>query len=123
MRGVLGQDAQPHRRRAGAEEVRLGARVRPAGELGRLARARLHQGGELKDPGRALGQMHQQLPGRVQEFGAEQDGVLAAGATAVQNARRRPMDDTPHVKCPLLGRAQCHARQPLDDAAGSAPVG
>ncbi|MFB7189378.1 hypothetical protein ACFC0C_28125 [Streptomyces sp. NPDC056178] len=48
-----------------------GARVRPAGELGGLGRARLRQGGELKDPGGAFRQRHQQLPGRTEEFGVE----------------------------------------------------
>ncbi|MEV7156952.1 hypothetical protein AB0N77_20365 [Streptomyces misionensis] len=122
MRGVLGQDAQPHRRRAGTEEVRLGTRVRPAGELGRLVRARLRQGGELKDPGRALRHRHEQLPGRVQKLGVEQDSVVGSGRTAVQDARRQPVDETPHVQCLLLGCAQRLARQMLDDAAGPAPV-
>lgn len=119
VRRVLLEGCQPGRGRAGAEEERRGARVRPASQLPRLRLPRLLQGGQLKDPRGAAGQRHQQLVCQQQHFPVDAGRVVLA---AVQRARRPPVHLAPPVQGPLVVAAQPHAHQPFGDPRRPRPV-
>lgn len=113
--GVLVQHAQPGRSRAGAEEERLRPRVRPPGQLPRVVRAGVGEGGELQDPGSTAGQRHQQLACRVQELCVQAGGPGLLNTGAVQGARCRRVQSPPRVQGFVLRGPQPQAHQPLGD--------
>ncbi|SCE08634.1 hypothetical protein GA0115239_11966 [Streptomyces sp. BpilaLS-43] len=113
--GVLVQHAQPGRGRTGAEEERLRPRVRPPGQLRRVVRAEVGEGGQLQNPGCPAGQRHQQLSCHVQEFGVQVGGSVLLGTGAVQGARRCRVQGTPRVEGFVLRGTEPQARQPLGE--------